>query len=122
MDSYRSLKAWQQAHRLCLDVLQLTDTAYHPRAQPVFNQLRRAAVSVEANIVEGFALQTPRQFHRHIRIALGSLAEVECLVVIAHELDYLRDEAVGHLRQHLANTFPLLVGLRRRIARRAGVE
>ncbi|MCH7716283.1 MAG: four helix bundle protein [Gemmatimonadetes bacterium] len=103
-------------------MLQLTDAAYHPRTQPVFNQLRRAAVSVEANIVEGFALQTPRQFHRHIRIALGSLAEVECLVVIAHELDYLRDEAVGHLRQHLANTFPLLVGLRRSIARRAGVE
>ncbi|MCH7489299.1 MAG: four helix bundle protein [Gemmatimonadetes bacterium] len=103
-------------------MLQLTDAAYHPRTQPVFNQLRRAAVSVEANIVEGFALQAPRLFSRHIRIALGSLAEVECLVVIAHELDYLRDEAVGRLQQRLANTFSLIIGLRRSIARQAGVE
>jgi hypothetical protein len=65
MHKYRSLLAWQRAHELALRVLEATDETYHPRARAVFDQLRRAAVSVEANIVEGYALGSPAQFRRH---------------------------------------------------------
>ena len=81
MDRHRSLEAWKVARRLSLTVLEQTDDHYHPKARTLFDQLRRAAVSIEANIVEGYALQTPAQFRRHLRIALGSAAETECGLV-----------------------------------------
>ena len=86
---YRSLVVWQRAHRLSIDVLRATDRAYHPRSRAVFDQLRRAALSVEANIVEGYALSTPLQFRRHLRIALGSAAEVECFLEVVREVEYM---------------------------------
>src|SRR5256714_5848559 len=82
MDSYRSLDAWKIAHEAsCL--------AYQGKARTIFDQLRRAALSVEANIVEGYALGTPALCGRHLRIAFGSAAEAECLVRLAQELEYL---------------------------------
>ena len=62
MNKYQSLVAWKRAHALVLLGLRVTDDAYHPRARPLFDQIRRAVVSVEANLVEGYALGSPRQF------------------------------------------------------------
>src|SRR5207302_4392172 len=73
MRKYRTLVAWQRARQLALSVLKSTDGLDHPRSRAIVDQLRRAAVSVEANIVEGYALGTAAQFKRHLRIALGSV-------------------------------------------------
>src|SRR5438128_3216601 len=75
MHKYRSLVAWQRAHEAMLLALRTSDAAFHPRSKALFDQLRRAVISIEANIVEGYALSTPLQFRRHLRIALGSAAE-----------------------------------------------
>jgi four helix bundle protein len=89
MRKYRSLVVWQRAHSLSVSMLRATDRHYHPRSRAVFDQLRRAALSVEANIVEGYALSTTPQFRRHLRIALGSAAEVECFLEVVGEVEYL---------------------------------
>lgn len=114
MHSYQSLIAWQRAHALAIAVLKETDVAYHPRSLPLFNQARRSAVSVEANIVEGYALRAPRQFRRHLRIALGSAAETECLVRSTGELGYLQESVVTRLLALSDATIGLLLGLLRR--------
>lgn len=114
MRSYRSLVAWQSAHRLCLDILRAADSAYRPPAAPLLNQLRRAAISVEANIVEGYALRTPALFRRHLRIALGSAAEVECLLAIGCEAGYLPYDLVSRLQPTIDETIRRLYGLVRR--------
>ena len=59
MDSYRSLDAWQLAHDLCIKTLKACDGNYHPKSRALFDQLRRAVISVETNIVEGYALGSP---------------------------------------------------------------
>jgi four helix bundle protein len=61
MDKYRSLVAWQRAHALVLLVLRTVDARYHPRSRALFDQLKRAVISIEANIVEGYALSTKRR-------------------------------------------------------------
>ena len=113
MDSYRSLHAWQRAHSLLVTTLHATDTARQPKTCAVLDQLRRAVVSVEANIVEGYALRAPLQFRRHLRIALGSAAESETLLRTCAELEYLPDEVVKPLLTLSDSTIGLLLGLLR---------
>ena len=113
MRIYRSLTAWQRAHKLCLGTLRAVDDVRHPRAFALFDQLRRAAISVEANLVEGYALHTPVQFHRHLRIAVGSAAEVECLLNLAAELEYLPHSVVATMCVDVHDTLGLLFGLLR---------
>jgi four helix bundle protein len=93
--------------------LQSTDKAYHPRSLPLFAQIRRAAISVEANIVEGYALDSTMQFRKHLRIAMGSAAEAECLVRAAAELAYLPADAATEIENLLGGTMRVLRGLLR---------
>src|SRR5438046_5384606 len=95
MDSYKTLEAWKRAHAAVLLVFQATDRARHPRAFGLFDQLKRATLSVEANSVEGYALGTIPLCRRHLRIAFGSAAEAECEARVARERGYLPDPAVA---------------------------
>lgn len=112
VESYRSLYAWQQAHKALLLTLEATDVSYHPRARALFDQINRAVVSVEANIVEGYALQTVPLFRRHLRIAFGSAAEAEALVRASVERGYL--PAASEIIDALGETMRALWGLMRR--------
>lgn len=116
MRKYRSLDAWKRARETSLLVLRVTDDAYYPRALPLFTQLRRAAVSVEANLVEGYALGTTSQFRRHLRIAIGSAAEAQVLVELAAELGYLPSEPSHAIARGLDRTVRCLHGLLRATA------
>src|SRR6266446_2790082 len=69
MESYRSIEAWKRAHAAVITTSKVTDESYQPRARALFDQLRRATISIEANIVEGYALRTPLMFRKHLRIA-----------------------------------------------------
>jgi four helix bundle protein len=119
MHKYRSMIVWQRSHALVLVALKATDAAYHPRSRALFDQLRRAAISVEANLVEGYALGTPLQFRRHLRIAIGSAAETESLIRTADEMSYLPKGPVQEMAALLDETLALLFSLVRRTTRTA---
>ena len=119
MHKYRSMTVWQRSHALALIALRVTDKEYHPRSRALFDQLRRAAVSVEANLVEGYALGTPLQFRRHLRIAIGSAAETECLLRTADEVGYLPKSDVQQMAGLLDEILTLLFSLVRRTTRTA---
>ena len=114
MHKYRSLAVWRRAHELLLASLRATDAAYHPRSRALFDQIRRAVISVEANLVEGYALGTPRQFRRHLRIARGSAAEAECLIRAAGETGYLSEDVVRQLESLVGEVLAMLFGLLRK--------
>jgi len=113
MNKYQSLIAWKRAHAVAVLVLRATDTAYHPRSRALFDQVRRAAISIEANVVEGYALASPRQFRKHLRIAMGSAAEAECLVRTARELEYLTEDTAVEMENLLGSTMRVILGLLR---------
>ena len=105
MDGYRALDAWQLAQQLCLGVLEATDGPLPRRTWAVVDQLRRAVVSIDVNIVEGYALGTVPLLRRHLRIALGSAAEAHRLLTIAADRGYLpspRTTAFLHLADRTA--------------------
>ena len=114
MHKYQSLAAWRRAHSFALLVLRTLDQHYAPRARPLFDQIRRAAISVEANIVEGYALGTPRQFRRHLRIALGSAAEAESLLRLGGELRYVPETPTNEMLELIGEVIATIFGLLRK--------
>jgi len=113
MDSYRSLDVWKVAHEATCLTYVACDKAYQGKSRSIFDQLRRAALSVEANIVEGYALGTSALCGRHLRIAFGSAAEAECLVRVAHDLGYLPKDICQQLETLLGRAMQMLRRLMR---------
>ena len=117
MRKYRSLVAWQRARELSLLALRATEDARYGR-RIVLDQLARAALSVELNIVEGYALGTRAQFRRHLRIAMGSAAEAECAIDVLRTLGWLPVEATEPLARIVDEVLACLHGLLRRLGPR----
>ncbi len=111
MNAYRTLVAWQLAHQVCIKVLRGIDDAWQPHAGAIMEQLRRAVISIEANIVEGHALRTPAYFKKHARIAFGSAAESEILLQDCLELEYLPEALVNETLPVLNRCMRTLRGL-----------
>lgn len=89
--AHRKLEAWQKSMALARSIYTLTagfpdDERYGLRAQ-----MRRAAVSIPSNIAEGAARGSDAEFVRFLRVARGSLAELETQLILASELGYVGD-------------------------------
>jgi four helix bundle protein len=85
---YQKLKVWQAAHQLVLDSYQVARGLLGFERFALADQIRRAAVSVSANIAEG-AGRGRGSFPYFLRIAAGSVCELEAEFEIAHDLEYI---------------------------------
>jgi four helix bundle protein len=86
---FRKLLVWQRAHQLVLQVYKFTEKFPKHEMFGMTSQLRRAIVSVPANVAEGYAAGGKGQFKRYLDIAQGSLAEVEYYLILAQDLTYV---------------------------------
>ena len=80
MTDYRGLWAWQAADRLAHMAFDLAEQRWRPQEGPVYDQLRRAALSVPLNIAEGHAFGPSKRCRSHLRIAYGSAVETEAIL------------------------------------------
>jgi len=92
MRTYDRLDAWNACHEVVLAVYRVTKAFPPDERYGLTSQLRRAAISITANIAEGSAKRGKKEFRRYLDIALGSLAELRCLLRSAKDLGYLSDE------------------------------
>ncbi len=79
---------------MALEIYGLAEHLPQEERYGLVSQLRRAAVSVAANIVEGHARATPAEFGHFLSIAIGSLAEVQYLLLLCRDIGYLSGEQV----------------------------
>jgi len=86
--TFRDLKVHQQAHAFVLDVYRLTRNFPREELFGLASQLRRAAVSIPANIAEGFVKRGRADKLRFYNIAQGSLEESRYYLFLAHDLHY----------------------------------
>jgi four helix bundle protein len=86
---FRKLLVWQKAHQWVLLIYKLTENFPKHELFGLTSQMRRAAVSVAANMAEGYAAGGKGQFRRYLDIAQGSLAEVEYYLILALDLQYI---------------------------------
>ena len=90
MPDYRRLKVWEKSHQLVLDVYAVTAKFPVVERYGLTAQLRRGAISVPSNIVEGAGRRGDGDFRRFLAIALGSCAEVEYQLLLARDLGMLQ--------------------------------
>ena len=85
---FEDLIVWQKAHQLVLEIYKLTLAFPKSEIYGLTSQIRRASVSVPANIAEGFKKRGPKDKVRYLNIAQGSLEEVRYYFILVNALGY----------------------------------
>ena len=86
---YKKLMVWHKADELAYQVYMETNKYPKEEIYGLTSQLRRAALSIPTNIVEGYGRQSRKELRQFVNIALGSLAEVRYLLDFSLRLQYL---------------------------------
>jgi four helix bundle protein len=113
LKSYRDLEVWKQSIELAERVYQLSAGFPVEERFGMTSQLRRAAVSVAANIAEGSEREGTREFLQFLGIASGSLAETETFLILVQRLNLTRGQDIGPLMDQAATVGRMLNGLKR---------
>jgi four helix bundle protein len=89
---FRKIEAYVLALRLVTDIYELTKLFPKGEMFGLISQIRRAAVSIPANIAEGATRKTKKEYLQFLYTAKGSMAELECHLGISKNLGYLSNE------------------------------
>lgn len=86
--TFQDVEVWKLAHQFVLRIYKLTEKLPKQEMCGLTSQLRRAAVSVPANIAEGYKKRTPADKAKFYNISQGSLEECRYYLILIHDLDY----------------------------------
>jgi four helix bundle protein len=109
--NYRDLVVWQKSMDLVEVIYRLTKKVPKEELYGLTSQLRRASISIPCNIAEGQGRTGKIEFIRFLRIAYGSLREVETQVLIAIRLEYIGQDILRPTLERTAEVGRLLNGL-----------
>ena len=87
--SYRDLRVWQMSIDLAVDCYEATKTYPPAELYGLTSQIRRAAISIAANISEGYGRESRGSYLQFLRISQGSLKELETHLIVSRRLGYL---------------------------------
>ena len=107
--NFYDLIAWQKAHKLTLLIYRETKNFPTSEQFGLMSQMRRAAVSVGSNIAEGFGRGSAKEKTQFYLIALGSLYELQSQLLVARDLEYIKD--IANAAALSKETARLLAGL-----------
>lgn len=91
ISSFKDLLVWQKFHELTLDIYKATLALPAEEKYGLSSQMRRAAVSIPANIAEGFRKFSAKDKQRYINISQGSLEELRYYLILVNDLGYISD-------------------------------
>ncbi|MBN1526131.1 MAG: four helix bundle protein [Candidatus Omnitrophica bacterium] len=111
MRDYKKIKVYQLADKAVLEIYKATNNFPREELYGLVSQLRRAAVSIPANIAEGASRQHKRDYLNFLYISRGSLAETEYLLHLSCQLGYLKGEEYGKIENMRIETAKALSGL-----------
>ena len=115
MRPHQNLKAWIDSIQLVSELYIIT--AQFPSSEKfgIISQIRRAAVSIPANISEGAGRHSKKEFHHFLSIAMGSLSELDTLLLISKSIGYIQEDCFIELSVKLEKVSRLLHGLLKKI-------
>ena len=111
VQSYRDLIAWQKGMELAREIYRISRDFPKDEIFGLVSQMRRAAVSIPSNIAEGHQKLSRKEYQYFLGNARASLAEIETQVLIAKDLDYLREIEMNPILNLSAELGRVLNGL-----------
>jgi four helix bundle protein len=121
MRDYTKIEAWRLTDNLTVALYEATKTFPREETYGLTSQLLRAGYSAPANIVEGAARESKRDYLHFLHIARGSLSESQYFIHLAHRLGYLSDADRARLHELSRESLACLHGLIKAVAKEAGV-
>ncbi len=116
MRTHKDLDLWKDSINMVVEIYRITKGFPKEESYGLTSQIRRAIISIPANISEGSAKNYPAEFIRYLRIARGSLSEFETLLYIAFQLNYLDEICFKTIQGKIFKLNAQLSGLIKSIA------
>ena len=110
-EGFGNLIVWQKAYELALEIYKITKSFPKNEQYGIVSQIRRAAISVSANIAEGYERQHRKEYIQFLMIAKGSLGEVETYLLFSKDLGYINREEFLKLEENRQEIGRILKGL-----------
>lgn len=110
-EGFRDLIVWQKAYNIALDTYKMTKAFPKDELYGLTTQLRRAAISISANIAEGYERQHRKEYIQFLAISKGSLGEVETYLMFSRDLGYIKGENYSDMEGKRKEVGKLLRGL-----------
>jgi len=111
LEGVKKIRAWELAHHLVVEVYRVTRKFPREELFGLTSQMRRAAVSIAANIVEGSQRQYLKEYVQFLYVSKGSLAEVEYYIFLSNALGYITQEEMEKLDALRSEAAKTLQGL-----------
>lgn len=111
MKDYRKVKVWDKAHILTKDLYRVTSKFPKDELFGLTSQLRRAGSSIPTNIAEGCGRGSDADFRRFLQIAFGSANEVEYIIFLSYELNYIQNDQFIDLNNKIIEVKKMLAGM-----------
>jgi four helix bundle protein len=108
---HKSLLVWQESIQLVINIYAITDQLPPEEKFGLISQMKRASVSIPANIAEGAARKGNKEFIQFLHIASGSLSELDTLKGIIFRLKYINEKTNTELEEQMDKVSALLQGL-----------
>jgi len=115
-EGFRTLEVWKRSYDLTLEIYRLTKTFPKEEAYGLTSQMQRAAVSVTANIAEGYERNHRKEYLQFLFISKGSLGELETFLLLARDLGYVSQELYTSTEQVRKDSARILTGLIRSLS------
>ena len=101
MKDFRNLNVWQKAHLFVLDIYEVTTKFPKEEKYGLTSQIRRAGVSIPANIAEGCGRRSDAQLSHFLQIAMGSASEIEYHLMLTRDLNLLNNSDYTRLESQV---------------------
>ena len=111
MSDYKKLRVWKYAHKLALEIYQITKVFPEEEKYGLVSQIRRAVSSIPTNIVEGCGQLDNSTLVRFLGIARGSAFELEYLILLSKDLDYLKKEEYSEVNEKIEQLIGMVTNL-----------
>jgi four helix bundle protein len=108
---FTDLYAWQEGHKLALQIYEITKKFPKEEIFGLTNQMRRCAVSITSNIAEGFSRQSYKEKSQFYSIAQGSVTELQSQLFITRDIKYITEKEYNDIATQITQTHKLISGL-----------